>query len=223
MTQKQAIVKTAIKVKNSLENQKDIQILSEVFTADGTLVSSEQTKVQSIQEHSLIIRQNISVENPQLWDLDNPYQYQLKNSILHNGKIVDVETHSFGIRTIGYSKNGFELNGKRVFLNGANIHHDAGCEGAAVSNWTWYTRLKTLKEMGCNSLRLAHNPHSPELLKMCDSMGILVISELADKWELNEASAPDGSWTAKFPAFGFKEHWRDYTKISSNATVTTRP
>ncbi|NJM16405.1 MAG: glycoside hydrolase family 2 protein, partial [Bacteroidales bacterium] len=139
--------------------------------------------------------------------------YSAKHKVYLHGKLVDEYITPFGIRSIRFSpEDGFQLNGQRVFLKGGNIHHDAGCLGAAADSWTLYKRLSSLKEMGCNAIRLAHNPHSPELLNICDTMGILVINELIDKWEVNTYTTPDGKWTVPLPSFDFKTNWEDYLR-----------
>ena len=68
-------------------------------------------------------------------------------------------------------------------IKGVCVHHDAGCLGAAVREKVWERRLRKLKEMGCNAIRMSHNPHMPELYDLCDSMGFLVMDEAFDEWE----------------------------------------
>ncbi|NJN28344.1 MAG: glycoside hydrolase family 2 protein [Cyclobacteriaceae bacterium] len=205
-----AAVHIDIAVKNLAKNEVPVYIITEIIDANRKLVATHQSKTQTIKD-SLNLRQNIDLTNVTQWSLSNPYMYQARHRVFVSDEEIDHYVTSFGIRNITYTKDGFFLNNEKVFLKGVNIHHDAGCEGSAVSNWTMYTRLKTLKEMGCNTIRLSHNPHAPELLNMCDTMGILVIAEAFDKWEVNSFTTPDGRWTVPLPAFGFKEHWKKYT------------
>jgi beta-galactosidase len=89
-----------------------------------------------------------------------------------------------GIRDFHFDANkGFTLNGVPMKINGVCVHHDAGCLGAAVPVGVWERRLKLLKEMGCNSIRMSHNPHATELYDLCDKMGFLVMDEAFDEWE----------------------------------------
>lgn len=128
--------------------------------------------------------QVLTVNNPILWSPDNPCLYTCVTEIERDGKIIDREKTVIGIRTFSFDPdNGFFLNGKSMKIKGVCVHHDAGCLGAAVRKKVWERRLKALKEMGCNAIRMSHNPHMPELYDLCDSMGFLVIDEAFDEWE----------------------------------------
>lgn len=125
---------------------------------------------------------NFDLTNYKLWDLDNPNMYQIKATLILDGK-KDTETAPFGIRTIAYDcENGLLINGKAVKLRGGCIHHDQGALGSAVYPETEYRRVAKLKEAGFNSVRLSHNPQSPYLYDACDRLGMLVIDELFDYW-----------------------------------------
>lgn len=90
----------------------------------------------------------------------------------------------FGIREVKLdTQKGLFLNGHSLKLKGVCIHHDLGCLGAAYHDTAMKRRLQRLKEMGCNSIRFAHNPMAPELLDLCDQMGFLVVDEAFDKWK----------------------------------------
>ena len=103
--------------------------------------------------------------------------------MLDGAKPVDVVTTSFGIRSIAFDKDrGFLLNGRRVKMNGVNLHHDAGGLGAAVPEGVWERRLALLRSMGVNAIRTSHNPPAPEFLDLCDRMGFLVMAEAFDEW-----------------------------------------
>ena len=79
--------------------------------------------------------------------------------------------------------HGFYLNDRRVQLKGVNMHHDHGPLGAAFYPRAMERQLELLKGMGCNAVRTSHNVAAPELLAMCDSMGILVFDEIFDKYD----------------------------------------
>lgn len=127
--------------------------------------------------------QELEVENPILWDLDNPYLYVLRSSILLDGKATDCVENPVGLRTIEYPLDkGFLLNGKHIKMKGVNLHHDGGAVGAAVPERVWERRLEILKSGGCNAIRTAHNAPAPEFLDLCDRMGFLVMDEAFDQW-----------------------------------------
>ena len=127
--------------------------------------------------------QEITINNPVLWDVDNPQLYTLRSLIIVSGKEVDREDNVLGVRTIEFDiDKGFLLNGKQVKMKGVNLHHDAGGVGAAVPLRIWERRFELLKESGCNAIRTSHNPPSPEFLDLCDRMGFLVMDEAFDEW-----------------------------------------
>jgi beta-galactosidase len=125
----------------------------------------------------------IEIKTPKLWSLDTPNLYTLKTTVKQNGKIVDTVETVFGIRSIEYTAEGFFLNGQKVRMNGVCQHHDLGPLGAAVNTRAIERQIEILQAMGCNAIRTAHNPPAPELLDLCDRMGILVQVEAFDCWE----------------------------------------
>ena len=124
------------------------------------------------------------VPRPALWSPDDPFLYSLTCETLLGGKITDRMTLPVGIRTIRFDADrGFFLNGESMKIKGVCVHHDAGCLGAAVPKAVWARRIQKFKAAGCNALRTAHNPPDPDLLDLCDEMGLLVMDEAFDEWE----------------------------------------
>lgn len=207
-----------VDVEVSVENRRDRVVEGRVVT---TLVSEDGRTVASLAPQAFRIgaagtvkvKASAKIERPSLWDIDSPRLYRARHEVFVGDALVDLTTTRFGIRSIDYSlEHGFRLNGRKVFMKGGDLHHDGGSVGAAVPEWTWYTRLKTLKEIGCNTVRLAHNPHAPEVLALCDELGLLVVDEAFDKWEVTTFTTPDGKWDIPLPSFGFKEHWEAYLR-----------
>lgn len=121
---------------------------------------------------------------PERWDIDNPALYQAKTIILNDNAIVDEYTTSFGVRTIRLdADHGLQLNDRRVQLKGVNMHHDLGPLGAAFNERAMERQLEIMKAMGCNAIRTSHNVPAPEVLDLCDKMGILVFNEVFDKFD----------------------------------------
>ena len=127
--------------------------------------------------------QTLKVTHPHLWNIGDGYLYTVKSELLVGGKVMDIETTKTGFRDIKFdAQKGFFLNGKNMKINGVCEHHDFGCLGAVVNEDAMHRKLTILRDMGVNAIRSSHNPPAPELLNMCDSMGLLVMDESFDMW-----------------------------------------
>ncbi len=125
----------------------------------------------------------VEVAAPNRWDIDMPRLYRAVVRVWQGEKLADQTKTRFGIREIRFDRDqGFLLNGRKVILRGVCLHHDGGCVGAAVPPEIWKRRLTALKEMGCNALRMSHNPPDPALLDLADEMGFCVMDEAFDEW-----------------------------------------
>ena len=147
------------------------------------------------------VEHRLRVKEAQLWSVDSPRLYTVRSEIVVAGRVVDVTTTPFGIRTIAFDKDrGFLLNGQHVKLKGVNLHHDGGAVGAAVPERIWERRLELLKAMGANAIRTSHNPPAPEFLDLCDRLGFLVMAEAFDEWTIG-----------KVP-HGYHEHFTEWSE-----------
>jgi beta-galactosidase len=143
------------------------------------------------------------LSNPRLWSVDKPNLYIAVTSITNNGKLVDVVQTPFGIRTIKFDPNGgFFLNGQHVRLNGVCDHSDLGALGSAINTRGLQRQIEILKEFGCNAIRTSHNPPSPELVNLCDRMGMLVMDEFSDCWSQDKTP---GDYHILFPDWHEKD------------------
>lgn len=153
------------------------------------------------------------IDNPHLWTDTDPYLYTLESTVIINGNPVDSVTTRIGIRTAAFDcDKGFLLNGRPVKIKGMCLHHDCGLTGAVGYRETWERRLLTLKEMGCNGIRCAHNPPAPEFLDLCDELGFLVMDEAFDEWLLTKNK--NLNYYSEELAYGssqfFSEHAEEY-------------
>ncbi|MDW7692940.1 glycoside hydrolase family 2 TIM barrel-domain containing protein [Flammeovirgaceae bacterium SG7u.111] len=150
-------------------------------------------------------KQTLEISNPELWDLENPALYKVMTTVAIDGKEVDTYETTFGIRTVEFDRNkGFLLNGEKVFVKGVNIHHDLGPLGAAAFERGFERRLEGLKKLGCNGIRLSHNPHDTFILDWCDRNGMLVFDEAFDKWGdqfFGQGNSFDDHWASSLEAF----------------------
>ena len=168
-----------------------------VFVHDGKVeVDYENpTKQKVIVKNSLIDQsgktvattKDFSFHIPQsslhMWSCEDPYIYKVRTQLIAGGKVVDEVETTTGFRDFKFdAKTGFWLNGKNFKINGVCEHHDFGCLGAALNEDALHRKLTKLKAMGVNSIRSSHNPPAPELLNMCDTMGLIVMDESFDMW-----------------------------------------
>jgi beta-galactosidase len=178
-----ATVRVETDVVNEGNGTVDCKLVTNIYNPNGKKITSGETEFRVSSGDGLTIRQTFQVYVPKLWSPNSPALYSAISYVFKNDKIVDAYKTSFGIRKVTFDTNqGFLLNDKKVVMKGVNLHHDGGSVGAAVPEGVWERRLQILKNMGVNAVRLAHNPHAPEVLDLCDSMGFLVYDEMYDKW-----------------------------------------
>lgn len=155
-----------ISVRTSEPGPVTVQIL------DGETVTTEASFEGSTQ---------ITISDAKLWSVDTPSLYTAK---VRFGEDTAVET--FGIRTLQWGKDGFLVNGERVILRGACVHHDNGLLGAICHPDAVERKLRILKENGYNAIRSAHNPCSKAALEVCDRIGLMVMDEYIDQWYIHK-------------------------------------
>jgi len=157
-----------------------VVLKTDIVDPGGSVLASESTAVSA----GSVVEQAFSINDPQLWSTTTPHLYKAVSTLEANGRPIDLYETTFGIRSIRFdSRDGFFLNGQPLHLKGVCMHHDLGPLGAAVNRSAIERQFTLLVEMGCNALRTAHNPPAPELLDVCDRLGILVIDEAFDEWK----------------------------------------
>ena len=153
-------------------------VQSQMLDARGKVVVSRQAIQPLAAGAAAVVEQQLSLPQARLWSLENPYLYQLRSTIEVAGKPVDQVTTPFGVRQVRFdAERGFFLNGRHVKIQGVNLHLDHAGVGVALPDRLVAWRLERLKEMGCNAVRLSHNPVTPVMLDDCDRLGILVLAE----------------------------------------------
>ena len=160
--------------------QAEVTVTQKICDAQGMVVGEGQATVAT-QYGKNISKQTFTVNNPTLWDLKDCTQYKLITEVSQNQEVIDTYETPFGFREMTFTPDkGFFLNGEHVKLRGACIHQDHGMLGVAVPKSIMAYRLKKLKEAGINGYRCAHNNPAPEILELCDELGLLVIDE--NRW-----------------------------------------
>jgi len=175
-----ATVNIETKIENQTLNETDELILQTYISdRDGNkLVETIETPFRLTLNEAKSIKQQLTLNNPRLWSLDDPYLYKVSSSVKSKGKVIDHVVNRTGIRTITIdAEKGLFLNGKHIKIQGVCNHQDHAGVGSALPDYLQYYRVKLLKEMGVNAYRTSHNPPTPELLDACDSLGMLVLDE----------------------------------------------
>jgi beta-galactosidase len=168
---------------------KQLHLKTLILDQSGKVLASTVSIIAGVgyQVNSTIL-QKLSLTNPKLWSVDNPYLYKVVSQVLDGVKVLDSYNTPLGIRYFNFDADkGFSLNGKPMKILGVCNHHDLGSLGAAVNTRALERQLQMLKAMGCNGIRTSHNPPAPELLDLCDKMGFIVMDEAFDCWEWKKA------------------------------------
>ena len=190
-----------VEVENGSAEKSNLTVVNELIANDGKTVAKSSNTVAIAANQSGKIAAKIKVNNPKLWDLENPNLYSLKTTVLKDGKVIDHSTTQTGFRNFTFDANkGFALNGKWMKIKGVCLHHDAGVLGSAVPREVLEGRLKTLKEIGVNAVRTSHNPQAPDFYELCDQLGLLVLNEAYDEWEFPKRKWLEG-WNQGTPGF----------------------
>lgn len=198
--------KAEIKVQAELTQRAELSLC--VLDKAGSILAKQA--YPAAQKH---IR-TLSMANPALWSVDSPVLYTLRTQVLVDGKVTDQVDTPFGVRCIRFdSDNGFSINGVHTKLNGVCVHHDGGSVGAAVPKAVWARRLRILKKMGCNAIRMSHNPPAPELLDLCDEMGFLVMDEAFDEWLIIKRKSEEDKVTYGYGQFFAEDSEKDITDM----------
>ncbi len=162
---------------NSLNAEKGVFYAYLTDRSGKIIGQTEEHKFELENGGSTLVKQEVAVDHPELWSLENPYLYHLIPVIKVNQQIADSRNIRFGIRTIEIKANGVFLNGKHIKIKGTNNHQDHGGLGSALPDEMQYYRIALLKQMGSNAYRASHHAPTPELLDACDSLGMLVLDE----------------------------------------------
>lgn len=178
--------RAAIHIRTTVVNQSDRPRTVTVMIARPGLTGPSKP-VTIAPGQSAEFAQDLGVDTPDRWNLDHPRLYDASVTVREGNNTLDEEFVSFGIREFHFDPaTGFWLNGKNFKIKGVCLHGDGGAVGVAVPLAVWERRLATLKALGVNAIRAAHNPPAPEFLDLCDRMGFLVMDEMFDCWTVGK-------------------------------------
>lgn len=184
---KKATVLLKVMLKNETSSAQSVVVKTLLWNKSSKNVGNGQVQIEIPANSEKEITQTINVSNPMLWTPETPNLYQVQIQVLKDKKVLDDTKTNFGIRSIKFTaKNGFQLNGKTVKINGGCVHHDNGCLGSAAFDRAEERKIELLKAGGFNAVRTSHNPPSEAFLNACDRLGLLVMDEAFDCWKIGK-------------------------------------
>ena len=191
---KEAVINLSLKIENKTNSKQTVEARTQLFAADD-FGKAKGKAVTFFPSETIILNADekqfkeskITLKNPNRWGtfpLQKQNLYIARTRLFIAGKQVDEYDTPFGIRKIEFNPTkGLIVNGTKIRIQGVNQHHDLGALGAAFNIRAAQRQLEILRDLGCNAIRLSHNPPAPELLDLTDKMGFLVIDEVFDSWE----------------------------------------
>ncbi|MGN0190160.1 MAG: DUF4982 domain-containing protein [Candidatus Cryptobacteroides sp.] len=160
-----------------------LKIKTAILAPDGSIAAERIFAGKTGAGQPLV--QNFIVEKPELWSPETPALYTAVSEIYDGDRLADKYETRFGIRTMEFiPEKGFFLNGKPRKFHGVCNHHDLGPLGAAVNVSALRHQLLLLKDMGCDAIRTSHNMPTPELVRLCEEMGFMMMIEPFDEWDI---------------------------------------
>lgn len=182
-------------IENTTSRNSNVTVDTRIVAPDGKCVSSRSSKVRVKAGQSSECALTLDVADPHLWSPASPALYRVETTLTVDGRVTDTNMIRTGFRTLAFDhETGFYVNGKPTKLNGVCLHHDMGALGAAVNRRAVERQMQIMKEMGVNAVRTSHNPPSPELLDVCDSIGLLVMDEAFDMWRHQKTAHDYGQY-----------------------------
>lgn len=179
-----ADVRISTKIKNKSVTDATVKVEQIILDEEGKEVARDTISRLISSKKSSDLEITAQITNPKRWDVESPIMYTARTNVYKNDALVDTYTTPFGIRTIHFTANdGFYLNERRVQLKGVNLHSDFGPLGVAFNVRAAERQLEIMKAMGVNAIRNSHNIAAPEMLELCDKMGLLFFDEAFDKYD----------------------------------------
>ena len=167
-------------------------VLEHKVLAKDTLIKNASVElnaknIKDIAKDTYLVKTDLIIKKPKLWDINNPYIYSLETKLSLNNEVQDSIQQNIGFRSLKFDANrGFALNARPLKLRGVCLHHDLGALGSAVNKEALKRQLLIMQDMGVNAIRTSHNMPSRELMDLADELGFLIVSEAFDVWKLSK-------------------------------------
>lgn len=164
-------------------NNKLVQVQYHLQDINHNNIETFDVSEAILVDGTITLKNEFSVNNPTLWDINNPKMYSIQTDVLVDGVVVDTTHDRFGFRFMDWKPDtGFSLNGNDMKFHGVSMHHDQGALGAVANYNAIYRQMRILKDMGVNAVRVTHNPADDKLIEIAEDMGLLIVDEAFDTW-----------------------------------------
>jgi beta-galactosidase len=184
-----ASVHVATNVANESGQDGNVKIVYRIKDASGAVIARSSSSAVAVPTSGATNTADIRVDHPNLWSTTNPYLYTLQTNIVRNGRRLDSTSTTFGIRWLVFDPNqGVLLNGSHIKLHGVDLHNDEGALGSVNNYDALWRQMSILKSMGVNAFRTSHNPPSPEMIDVCQRLGIVMMVEAFDAWNIGKVA-----------------------------------
>ncbi len=188
-------------VANTTAGRRSLVVRTRIWDGEKTIVGELTEPLRLEAGKEAVVSQKCTLRAARKWSPEDPYLYFATSEVMDGGRVLDKVVTRFGVRDIEWRpETGMWMNGKNIKLRGVANHQDAGALGAAVPDKILRFRIQQLKDMGCNTIRTAHNPQTPAFYQICDELGMMVMDEIFDGW--GKKAAHD------YGAHSFDEWWR---------------
>jgi beta-galactosidase len=183
LSESHATVRARTTVVNASGGEEPVTVVSTIKDPDGKTVAHTRSTLTVGADTTRDATQELTIDRPRLWSFDTPLRYTLETELRVGDKTTDRYRTPFGIRHVAIDPDhGLTLNGEYTKLRGVDLHHDLGALGAAFNADAALRQMTIMKSMGVNALRTSHNPPAPELIEICERLGIVMLVEAFDCW-----------------------------------------
>ncbi|WP_369230088.1 glycoside hydrolase family 2 TIM barrel-domain containing protein [Streptomyces sp. R21] len=197
ITAKSALVRVQTSVANQSGTPREVEVRSRVVDPGGRVVARTHSTVTVDSEKAET--HELTVPEPRLWDFEAPHRYTLETELRVGGRVTDSYRTTFGIRSFRFDPDeGFHLNGIHAKIKGVDLHHDQGALGAAISIDAVRRQMTIMKSMGVNAFRTSHNPPSPQIVQVCEELGIVMMVEAFDCWKTGKTAYDYGRFFTEY-------------------------
>ena len=183
-----------------------VSLRYEIADARGRVVARGKSAPTAVGQSGATAVRDLRLSHPTLWSTTNPYLYTLRTDVIRDGHTVDSGTVTFGLRWLTFdSDRGIFLNGQHLKIQGVDLHNDEGALGSVDNYDAMWRQMSNLKAMGVNAFRTSHNPPSPELIDICQRLGIVMMVEAFDAWDTGKLSADYHLYFNQWSDYDIKE------------------